>query len=216
MYIYYIPGFTGASTGRPTATDRTPIQRGGNAAAPSKLHMTCTNSEQSTGKPIEQSKNDNVEPISHDSPIGSGNLVPKVSAEPQLMPTTAGGIVHKPTEEESKTAQSAQALSKADELRKLKQAQKKSEWQKKRLQSKADSGGVAKEEGVPDGYDLNELVSEGQWFTIITLAMHHSLQNSPKNFVTTKKCCGHFSYTHNTNNTIIFSSINLILRYVIL
>ncbi len=104
----------------------------------------------------------------NDSPVENGNLISKTTPDSPVMST------HKQTEEDTKSAQSAQALLK------LKQAQKKLEWQKKRQQSKAESEGVAKDNNiVQDGYDLNELVSEGQYtLSPLTHTHTHSLARS--------------------------------------
>ncbi len=122
--------------------------------------MTHTAPEQTSGKKLEISKNIHNDKISPRT--SGGKIVPEVLAEAQ-------GIKHKPTEGEIKpalsAAQTAAQLLSADEMRKLKQAQKQLEWQKKRMQSKVGgegvAGGVVYDEDAQDGYDLNELVSEG-------------------------------------------------------
>lgn len=110
----------------------------------------ATKPSSTNNRPAEESKDMKV-----NSPQVNGKTEsltkPKVTAG-------TGDIKQKPTGLELNSASPQLSV---DELRKLRQAQQKLEWQKKHLQSRGVSEGMIGKESPQEGYDLNELVSEG-------------------------------------------------------
>ena len=153
--------------------ERTPIQRGGQSA-PSKLQMARVAIETTT-KPTD---NTNLKPsVAIDTitkPTDNTNLKPSETVVDRKsnieVAQSAGGGRQKVGEVSSDPKQWEGPQGRvggepsAEEVRKLRQAQqklRKEEWQKKHGLQRGVGEGVVKEENCDEGYDLNELVSEG-------------------------------------------------------